>query len=71
MYQLQLTLHKGYRILDPLNTADFTDDYPGEFEEAFSLGGGYGVPLPENEVDIGYSGDSTYMGQGIRLKSGD
>jgi hypothetical protein len=46
---LQFTLHQGRRILDALNAADFTDNYSGKLEEAFRLGGGNGIPLPENK----------------------
>ena len=37
------------------------DDYSGKLEEALRLGGGNGIPLPENEVDIGYAGNSANL----------
>jgi hypothetical protein len=68
---LKLALHQCGRVLDTLDTAHFADDYPGELKKAFRFGSSDGVPLPEDDVNIGDAGGGANLGEGVRFQPRD
>jgi len=68
---LELALHQCGRVLDTLDTAHFADDYLGELKKAFRFGGSDGVPLPEDDVDVGNPGGGANLGKGTGFQPRD